>query len=720
MSVIEESKIFHESWYRIADQRICLRTSVKIRRQRFRGSLWYVLHDPFANQFFRLRPSAYQFVARLNLNQTVEEVWKEVMAQDPDDAPGQEDIIELLAQLYHANLLHYQLPADSTKLFERYKERKQKVRRATLMSIMFFRVPLFDPDVLLKRLLPFVRIFMNPFGAVLWTAVVAGAIKVTIDHWAALGVQTQGILAPSNLPLLYLALILIKALHEFGHAFTVRRFGGEVHTMGIMFLIFNPLPYMDATAAWAFRSKWKRVLVGASGMITEIFMAACAVFVWANTGPGLAHSLAYNMMFIASVSTILFNINPLLRFDGYYILSDLLDIPNLHAQSSQHLRHLVERYAFGYKKSHSPATGLNEAFWLTFFGILSGLYKLVVFTSILLIIADRFLLLGIIMAGVCAIAWAVVPLVRLVYYLASSPRLERTRLRAVLACLIVIIGSLSLLALVPFPNSFKAPGVLEAAEHVIVVNRTPGYIREILKHSGTRVEAEDALVRLQSEEQQYEIEEVQANIREARAMHMKAMMSSQADLKSIESLIATHQERLKRLYAEREGLVIKAEFGGLWVAPNIEDYAGMWIHRGTPLGQLVNDEAFYFTSVVSQQDISQVFTNEIRSSEVRLAGQAAERIPVLDITKIPVEQTELPSAALGYVAGGEIAIDIEDASGMVAAEPFYEVRLGISKGTEAVLYHGRSGRVKFKLPPEPLLWQLNRALRQLLQERYQF
>ena len=146
----------------------------------------------------------------------------------------------------------------------------------------------------------------------------------------------------------------------------------------------------------------------------------------------------------------------------------------------------------------------------------------------------------------------------------------------------------------------------------------------------------------------------------------------------------------------------------------------MWIHRGTPLGQLVNDEAFYFTSVVSQQDISQVFTNEIRSSEVRLAGQAAERIPVLDITKIPVEQTELPSAALGYVAGGEIAIDIEDASGMVAAEPFYEVRLGISKGTEAVLYHGRSGRVKFKLPPEPLLWQLNRALRQLLQERYQF
>ena len=718
--MLEERKIFHESWYRISDQRICLRASVKIRRQRFRGSLWYVLHDPFANQFFRLRPSAYRFVARLNMNQTVEEVWKEVMAEKPDDAPGQEDIIELLAQLYHANLLHYELPADSTRLFERYKERKQKVRQATLMSIMFFRVPLFDPDLLLKRLLPLVRIFMNPLGAVLWVAAVVGAIKVVIEHWAALGVQTQGILAPSNLPLLYLALIVIKALHEFGHAFTVRRFGGEVHTMGIMFLIFNPLPYMDATAAWAFRSKWKRVLVGASGMITEIFVAACAVFVWAYTGPGLLHSLAYNMIFIASVSTILFNINPLLRFDGYYILSDLLDIPNLHAQSSQHLRHLVERYAFGFKKSHSPATSLKEAFWLTFFGILSGLYKLVIFTSILLIIADRFLLLGIIMAAVCAVAWAVVPLIRLVGYLATSPRLERTRLRAVLVCLITIFGSLSLLSFLPFPSSFKAPGILEAAEHVTVVNSAPGFIREIPKTSGTLVKAEEILVRLVSEEQKYEIEEVRASLREAQARYLKAMMSSQADLKSIKSLIATIQERLERLYAEQADLVIKAEFAGLWVAPDIEDYTGMWIHRGTPIGQLVNDEAFYFSSVVSQQDISRVFSDEIRSSEVRLAGQAAEVIPVLDITKIPAEQRELPSAALGYVGGGEIAIDIEDTSGKVAAEPFYEVRLSISKDSNAVLYHGRSGRVKFKLPPEPLLRQLNRALRQLLQERYQF
>lgn len=717
--MIEESKIFHESWYRIANEHICLRASVQMRRQRFRGSLWFVLYDPFNNEFFRLRPAAYRFVARLNLGQTVEEVWKEVMAEYPDDAPGQEDVIQLLAQLYHANLLHYDLPADSAKLFERYKERKQKIRRATLMSIMFFRVPLFDPDNLLKRLLPLARIVMSPFGAVVWVGVIAAAVKVLIDNWAQVGVQTQAILAPANLPLLYLALILIKTLHEFGHSFAVRRFGGEVHTMGIMFLIFNPLPYMDATAAWTFRSKWKRVFVGSAGMITEVFVAACAVFVWANTGAGVINSLAYNMMFIASVSTVLFNINPLLRFDGYYILSDLLDIPNLHAQSSQHLRHLVERYAFGYKKSQSPAANFSEGFWLTVFGILSGLYKLVVFTTILLFVADRFLLLGILMAVVCAVTWIMVPLIRLIQYLASSPKLERTRLRAILVCLVAIAGAASLLYFAPFPHSFKSPGVLEAVEHTIVVNGVPGYVEEILQSSGTMVEEGQTLVRLRNDELAFQIAETQGHLREAAAMRQKALFSSQADLSSIDSLMATIRSRLRRLREEQSLLAIHAEFSGTWVAPHLDDCVGMWIRRGTAIGQLVNEQDHIFSSVVSQKEVSQIFSGQVRSAEVRLSGQTKRTLSTGSMIRVPVEQTELPSVALGFGGGGEVAVDVKDASGVVAAQPFYQVRLDLIPDPEVALYHGRSGRVRFKLPPEPLFKQGYRKLRQLLQERYQ-
>ena len=394
----EQAKLFHESWYRIADQRICLRPNVVVRRQMLRGEKWYVVQNPLSNQFYRLNPGAYDFVSRLSANRSIEEVWKESQARDPDNAPGQGDIIELLAQLYHANLLHYNLPPNSEKLFDRYKKKKQRILKANLKSIMFFRIPLFDPDALLQRLLRFIRLLISPLGAVVWCLVVVVGVKVAIDNFAELRVQSQGIMAPANLLFLYLGLVIVKTLHEFGHAFAVRRFGGEVHTMGVMFLIFSPLPYMDASSAWTFRNKWQRVFVGAAGMIFEVFVAACAIFIWAYTGPGVVHSLAYNMVFVASVSTVLFNINPLLRFDGYYILSDLLDMPNLHQHSAQHLKYLVESHAFGCKNCETPATTRREEIWFTTFGILSGVYRIFVFSMILLFVADRFLLAGMIMA----------------------------------------------------------------------------------------------------------------------------------------------------------------------------------------------------------------------------------------------------------------------------------------------------------------------------------
>ena len=153
---MEIAQTFSESWYRIASQKITLGPGVKVRRQNFRGQRWYVLDNPFQNQFFRLRPAAYEFVARLRPDRTVESVWQECLNRFPDEAPGQEAVIQLLSQLYFANLLQYDLPADSAQLFERYKRLKQRETRARLLNLMFIRIPLLDPDSFLVRTLPVV------------------------------------------------------------------------------------------------------------------------------------------------------------------------------------------------------------------------------------------------------------------------------------------------------------------------------------------------------------------------------------------------------------------------------------------------------------------------------------------------------------------------------------------------------------------------------------
>ncbi|MEW6302144.1 MAG: biotin/lipoyl-binding protein [Verrucomicrobiota bacterium] len=715
----ETGQTFSESWYRIANQRISLRHGVKVTRQNFRGERWYVLEDPFSNQFFRVRPPAYEFVARLSPERTVQEVWQECLERFPDEAPGQEAVIQLLSQLYHANLLQYDFATDSAQLFERYKKRRQRETTARLQQVMFMRIPLFDPDAFLVRTLPLVGKLISPIGAVLWSIVVLAAIKVGLDNFAALKDNTEAVLSPANIPLLYACMVIVKTLHEFGHAYFCRKFGGEVHTMGVMLLIFTPVPYMDATSSWSFRSRTQRILVGGAGMIVEIFIAAIAMFVWAKTGQGTLHSIAYNIVFIASVSTIIFNINPLLRFDGYYMLSDALDIPNLHQRAGAHLRHLVEHYLFGVQKSFSPTTSRREKTWLTVFGISSNIYRVIVFAGILLFIADKFLLIGIVMAAVCAVSWVVVPLVKFVQYLAASPKLERTRPRAIGVTLAFVSVLLIFLQLVPFPNHFRAPGVVEARQWTQVVNDASGNVKTILAKPGSQVTQGEPLVELQNPELDLQLAAARANHAEVEARWRFAMQSDIASLKPMESRLQSALKRIKYLEDEKANLIVRARQSGIWVAPGIQDYRGRWLARGTPLGLLIDPSGFEFTATVRQDDADRLFAREDTTAEVRLYGEVDTVVRLGKLRVIPGEQHTLPSAALGWGSGGEMAVAMDDPQGKRAAEPFFAVVAPIEGGEDVALLHGRTGKIRFNIGSEPLLPRWIRRFRQLLQKRYQ-
>lgn len=712
-------RTFSESWYRVAHQRLCLRSSTRVRRQYFRGELWMVLENPFSNQFFRLQPAAYEFVARLRPQKTVEEVWQECLARFPQDAPSQESVIQLLAQLYFANLLQYDLAGDSAQLFDRYRKRRQREFGLNLLNIMFMRFPLFDPDRFLVNAMPLVRWLIGPVGALLWLAVVGLALMVVAENFSTLRVQTEGVLAPGNLLLLYLALILIKSCHELGHASFCRRFGGEVHVLGVMLMVFTPMPYVDATSSWGFRSRWQRTLVGAAGMIVEIFLAALAVFVWSRTGPGTLHSLAYNIMFVASVSTVIFNANPLLRFDGYYILSDLLEIPNLNQRAVHQLRHLGERCLFGVKKSRSPAENRREAAWFTAYGITSGIYRVIVFAGVLFAVADRFLIIGIVMAVVCLISWVTVPLVRFARYLVASPQLDRVRLRAVAVTAGLAAAVVALLGIVPMPHRVLAPGVVRAVQRTELVNETAGQVEALLVKPGEAVTPGQPMLRLVNPELGTELSGAEARLEEINARLLRAMKQESADIAPLTSLKAASQAQLRKLTEDLAGLVVRAPHAGVWVAPGIEEYAGRWLNRGTSLGLVVNPGAYEFVATVMQEDVEALFAGHIRGAGVRLRGDAGARVPVNRWRVIQGEQRTLPSAALGWKAGGEVPVDAEDNYGNRAQEPFFEILAPLEPQPQVALLDGRSGKIRFALDPEPLLRRWTRRLWQLFQKRYQ-
>lgn len=715
------SATFSESWYRVAKQHLSLRVGVVTRRQNYRGERWVVLENPYSNQYFRLRPEAYEFVVRLRPDRTVEEVWQECIELHPDTAPGQEAVIQLLSQLYFSNLLQYGNATDASQLFERFKKRRQREVGSQFLNIMFMRFPLLDPDRFLVRTLPVVGKFISKFGAVLWLIVVGLGIKAVADHAETLWGETQGVLSPANLPLLYLALIFVKTLHEFGHAYFCRKWGGEVHVMGIMLMIFTPVPYVDATSSWGFRSKWKRVMVGAAGMIVEIFVAAIAAMVWANTAPGPVHSIAHNIMFVASVSTLIFNINPLLRFDGYYMLSDLLEVPNLHQRSTQQMKHLFEHYLFGVQRSQSPARTKGGAWGYSLFGFSSAIYRVIVFSGILLAIADRFLIIGILMAVICLISWVTVPIIKLFRYLASSPRLDRVRPRAIAVSSAIALLLLVVLQLIPFPNHFRAPGIVRAKERTELASESGGFVEAILVKPGTPIKKGQELLRLRNDELREELAHTIARSDELEARILKATKAESADLKPLHQSRIAVDDRLAKLRKDVDKLTIRAAHDGIWVAPGIHDYVGKWITRGASLGLLINPSSFEFVATVLQEDADAIFTNPRPSAEIRLAGQAGEvfEIPQGTWRDIPGEQIILPSLALGWRGGGDVAVDLGDEQGNKAAEPYFKVIASLPPSSDIMLFDGSSGKIRFDLESEPLLSGWLRRLWQLIQKRYQ-
>lgn len=723
MVLDQQRKIFHESWYRLAGSKISLRASVQVHRQTYRGVLWYVLYEPFTNQYYRLPRGAYDFVSRLNPNKTVGEVWSSMLKNGEGEMPGQGEVIEMLAQLYQANMLMYTGVDDGTKLFERNRKQKQKKVKASLLNIFFLKIPLFDPDALLNRLRWLIVILLSKPFALVWLATVVVALKYGIENFDALRDQSSGFLSPSNIGWVYACTVFVKLLHEFGHASVVKRYGGEVHTLGVMFMLLVPLPYVDATASWSFRKKSKRALVGAAGMLTEFFIAAVALIIWANLGGGLAKNIAYNVVVMASVSTVLFNINPLMRFDGYYILTDLLDMPNLQQNSVKHLKYLLERYVFFKRDAEVVAETWFERFIYSIYGVASSIYRVFLFTGFIVAISHHYLILSFIMGALLCLTMVVMPVGKFFKYIFSSPALALARNRAVIVTLLVFGTVFFALFYIPVPDSFKAPGVLEASRYENTTVGEGGVVLDVYRGESANVKKGDTLMVLSNRELDFAIEEKRAQVNESLQMYYQALNVAPENMYPIKKRIDVLKQELADLLQRRDDLVLVSSMDGIWDVEKPAEYMGRFLQRGDSVGMVLDTTSFDFLAVVSQEEVSRLFADDMRKVSVRLNGDAFTEIPVEKVSAIPAARDRLPSAALGWLGGGEIETRAggED-FGERTAEPVYLVRASLKDDhgvlSKILMSHGRSGKIRFHLTDTPIALQGIRKARQALQKYY--
>jgi putative peptide zinc metalloprotease protein len=708
--------LFSPSWYRVGGLKPRLRSHAQIHRHQYRGQLWYILQDLSSERFHRFSPSAYMIIGLMDGQRTVQEIWDTALAQLGDDAVSQDEVIQLLGQLHSADVLQCDVPPDTAELFRRHQRQVRTQRQRKLMSLFAWQIPMFDPERVLERLMPYVRPLFSWAGLALWSAVVGTALVLGWIHWPELSQNVlDQLLLPQNLLLMWLLFPVIKLLHEFGHAFAVKAYGGEVHEMGVMILVLTPVPYVDASSAWAFRSKWQRVLVGGAGMVVEVFIASFALFLWLNLEPGILRSLCYNTILIAGVSTVLFNANPLLRFDGYYMLMDYLEIPNLRQRATQYLIYLCERYLFGKRDADPPNASPGERAWFVGFSVTSFLYRILVIIAILLFLGEQSLLLGLIFAGSTAFAWLVLPVMKIGNYIANSPRIRRVRLRAVTVATILLGGLVFLLAAVPMPLRTLTEGVVWVPEEGIVRAGADGFVTHVVATPGTWVKAGDVLVECQDFDLITEANVLEGQLRELDARHRQAVVDSRVRAELVDEQRKVVQENLARARERIEELTVKAQATGLFVMPKAGDLLGRFVHRGETLAHVVDVDTVTVRTLVSQEQIDLV-RQDTRGVEVRLAERFSRIADASMQRVVPAASNELPSAALGTQGGGTVAVDPTDGEGRKAVQKYFQVDVQLAGEKRPVNIGGRA-YVRFDHGWEPLAFQWYREARQVFLSR---
>jgi len=721
----EKRPTFSEHWFRVAQLKPRLMPSASIKKQYFRGQHWVVIQAPLNAEYFRLHAAAYGFIALLDGKRTVEEAWELSNRQFGDAAPTQGEAIQLMGRLYQSNLLKSDLPPDSAELLKRFKQRRTREMKQLASSVLFPKFPLFDPNNFLGRWLPLFSWIYSPIGLCIFMAAVIAGLASIAGRYGELWNSASGVLSSGNLPWLYLSFICSKLAHELGAAFASKHFGriegdaGQVRQAGIMLLLLAPAPFIDTSGIWGLRQKSHRILATASGFLSEFTLAALAAIVWANSSSGsLAHAVSYNLMFVASVSAFLFNGNPLLRFDAYYILCDLLETPNLGTRAQQYLYYLVKRYVWKLSEANSPAHTRGERIMFFIYGVAAGLYRLLLVSMILLTVADLAFFLGVFLAIVFAVMWFIVPLGKLVRYLFISGELYKVRNRALIttgAFTFVAVGGI---LLVPVPDRFRLEGVAEAPQFVSVYTKTEGNI-EFIQANLSRLSSDDLLLlKLDNPWIVTEQKRLEAQKREFAAQLRKAESLDPAEAQSWRGQLTALESELKRVNAQVEGLNMKSLVIGTWFSPDSSLVPGQFVQHGQLVGQIIPDDGLIVRAVIGQDEAASLLEQINEQVEIRVKGRADLELTGEILSIKPAGKKELPSPAMGIPAGGEIQVDQEDQQGLTSQEHFFEIEVRPIQTKDWSVYHGQILLLRFSTSPKPLWDQGKRSLKQLFQRRF--
>ena len=709
------------------------RPDLTARRQRYLGQSYWVVKEPVGLNYFRFQDEEYAILQMIDGNTSLDEIKERFEAEFPPQKITLEELQQFLGMLHRSGLIVAGVPGQGQQLRKRRDERRRKEILGAMTNILCIRFKGFDPERALNWLYPKVRWVFSPVVAVLSLLLVASAVGLILVEFEVFRSKLPGFyqfFSPYNVVWLAVTLGVSKILHEFGHGLMCKHFGGECHEMGIMILVLTPCLYCNVSDSWMLPNKWHRASIGAAGIFVEMVLASICGFIWWFTEPGLLNNVCLNMMFIASVSTLLFNANPLLRYDGYYVLSDITEIPNLRQKATSVLTRKMGEWFLGLEPQEDPfIPQQNQAFFMLY-TVAAVLYRWFILLSILMFLYKVFEPYGLKIIGQAIAAMSlygliVMPLYKLGKFFYVPGRLHKVKKPRIYATVAGLAALVLTILFLPLPYTVMTTLEVKARDAASIYVDVPGRLEAIRVKPGDRVEKDDLLAELSSLDLDLEMAQLtsdrdQADIRLASLERQRFHRTTEASgqIPQAREALETAEEQLDkgesdqrrlRLVAPEDGTVLPPPWvlrredpdGRLpsWSATPLEtENLGCYLEEGTLLCQVGDPDKMEASLVIDQSYID--FIDVGQRVEIKL-DELPHEIFEGKIEEVSPDVMRYTPKRLSTKAGGELATETDESGVERPQSASYQASVYLDD-PEGLLRIGLRGRGKVHAKPQTI------------------
>lgn len=639
------------------------------------GEPLWVIHDPVQNRYIQIDNATYHVLANWPSSATDQELLAKLGASGSVFATGEE--IWQLAGFLERNRLTEEPAKEGWRAYlAEHKKSQHSIFHRLLHGYLFFRVPLFRPQAALERALPFAEVLATPAMIAFYAILGTLGLYLAARQWESYLATFPDFATLEGAALMGGALLLVKAAHELGHAFAAVRYGCHVPTMGVAFMLAAPLLYTDVTDAWRLRDRRQRLVIDTAGVRVELAIAAVALFLWSFLPDGPARSIAFTLSAVSMVSSLLINLNPFMRFDGYYVFSEMIGVDNLQSRAFELGRWHMRETLFGLGAPKPEPWPPGKTALLISYAYATWVYRLLLFVGIALIVYHVFFkVLGILLFVVEIGIFIARPVIREIgVWIKMRKEIFASR-RTVLTGLAasVLVG----LAIVPWSSRVAVPAVVEASRWQSVYPPRPARVVQIHVTHGAEVAAGDPVVTLASPDIHHQLRLARTELRlvGARLARRGADVTDREQSLVLERQHQSLVDKIAGLESEIEKLIVRAPIAGKVLELNSELRTGRWLGPKDFVAIVGDRSAAQARGYVSEADLSRIAVGTAGVFVPESIQRGRVSLGVADIATDSAPEIALPE--LVGTHGGPIAVAATGPDAMVPVTGQYLVRFDV-------------------------------------------